>query len=202
MPKAKKTKLPANGPLSTYNDVKDLSAADLNKYCKQVGLDTTLPKQAKIILLCLCLNISTTSGNKENAAPWKPRSVSYELTRKQSEEFAALRPEQLVRLSGWSKDLQCMPDVDDTKVKLYLKDTREITPEMSRQYKTTRPFKMKQFVHSMYIHSLPDQPTFVAMRAQCNPSQSTEAGNVKVCFAILDRITGEPVAGFCTCRVG
>ncbi len=201
MPKAKNKKLSSVGHRLSYNEIKKLRVWELNRLCKQEGVDTSLPKEAKQTLLCHCLNVST-SGNKENSTPWQPRSKNHGLTQQQYSEFTTLKPEYLTKLTGWSKALHDMPDVDETKVKLYLRDTNEITPSMARMYKTTRPYKMKQFIHSMYLHSLPDKSTFIALRAQCNPSQNTTEGTIKVCFVIIDQITGDPVAGFCTCVVG
>ncbi|WAQ94193.1 hypothetical protein MAR_006664 [Mya arenaria] len=44
--------------------------------------------------------------------------------------------------------------------------------------------------------------TFSVLRALCNPSQSTNADVVKVVFVIVDKISGVPYGGFCTCTVG
>ena len=44
--------------------------------------------------------------------------------------------------------------------------------------------------------------TFCLFSASCNPSQSTNAEEVKVVSAMLDKITGVPYGGRCTCTVG
>ena len=98
--------------------------------------------------------------------------------------------------------MSIIPDLDEAAVKRYLKDTNILTIEMSRTYKLSRPYQLKQFVHSMQCHPLPSHPSFVAVQTQCNPSLSTSPENVKLMFMILDGVWGDPVGGYCTCTVG
>ena len=147
----------------TFTDVSTLGAIELNKLCKARKIDPKYSKTAKVNLLCLSLGISTSG--KENVPPLQVKTVNVEVSAVQRKEFQTLTPDYLVALSDWSKDLS-IPDIDETIVKLYLKEARVLTPEMARTYKLSRPFQLKQFVHSMRFHQLPDHPSYV----KSNPS--------------------------------
>ena len=186
----------------TFQEVHSLSVVELNRLCKELCVPKGYSKSAKINLVCLSLALSTSGDNKENFAPVLPRQKSHGLSSVQLQEFQSLSPSYLATLADWSKDMSIIPDLDEATVKRYLKDTNILTLEMSRTYKLSRPFQLKQFVHSMRCHPLPSHPSFVAVQAQCNPSQSTSPENVKLMFMILDGVTGDPVGGYCTCTVG
>ena len=161
MPKARKKKVAATpedvdvSHFRSYSEITALGAADLNRLCKAKQINTAYSKSAKVNLLCMVLNISTCG--KENVAPPAPRAALSNLSLAQEREFQSLTPNMLAVLPGWTKELHNIPDVDDTIVKKYLKDTSVLTPEMTRTYKISRPYQLKQFVHSMRHHPLPDQ---------------------------------------------
>ena len=166
----------------SYKEVQSLSASNLNQLCKSVGISTKYSKSARVNLLCLTLGISTSGSghNKENQSPLVPRSSCHGLSQSQLHEFQSLTPSFLVALDSWSKELGQIPDLDEASVKRYLKDSLLLTANMARTYKLSRPYQLKQFIHSMRVNELPDHPTFIAVQAQCNPSQSTAGENVKL----------------------
>ena len=77
-----------------------------------------------------------------------------------------------------------------------------ISSDAARTYKVSRSYILKQFVHSVKSYECPEMETFCLISVLCNPSHSTNAEEVKVVFAVLDKITGVPYGGFCTCTVG
>ena len=77
-----------------------------------------------------------------------------------------------------------------------------ISSDAARTYKVSRSYQLKQFVHSVKFCECPEMETFCLFSASCNPSQSTNAEEVKVVSAMLDKITGVPYGGRCTCTVG
>ena len=77
-----------------------------------------------------------------------------------------------------------------------------ISSDAARTYKVSRSYQLKQFVHSVKFCACPEMETFCVFSALCSPSKSTNAEEVKVVFAMLDKITGVPYRGLCTCTVG
>ncbi len=195
----------ASGGLKTYSDVNGLDKAALNRHCTTQGIPTRYPQNAKVNLLCWSLGISTaqstasTGCDKENVSPrWNPDTFS----QKQLDEYSSLTPHVMAKMKNWSKSIKDIPDINEISVKMFLTNTNVITKEMSRTYKLCKPYKMKDFVHSMMYHKLPDHPSFTALQSLCNPSQSTSSDSVKLLFVILESESGDPVGGFCTCTAG
>ena len=184
--------------LSSYSDVASLSAVDLKKQCKTHNVNTSFSKSARVNLLCLTLGLSTCGGKEYS---FLPRSTRHSLSNKQLAEYARLTPAYLHSLTGWTKELQHLPPLDDGVVKKYLLDTNLLTKQQEVKYKIQRPFQMKEFVHSIRIHCQPSE-TFIAIEAQCNSSQSAATENVKALYIIIDKITAEPYGAYCTCTVG
>ncbi|XP_064646745.1 uncharacterized protein LOC135499736 [Lineus longissimus] len=204
MPKATKEK--RNPGPSTYLDVSRLPLKELNNLCNANNINIKYGKKAKINILSNKLSITTTGKKKEPAVP---HLDNHNLSKEQLIEFQTLTPAHLATLKEWTKDLEKIPDVDESIVKKYLCQTRVIGLSEERMYKLTRPYQLKDFVHSMLIHTSPapgtsdmSENTFIAVQAQCNASQSSSSDDVKVVFAILDSLTGQPHGGYCTCTVG
>ncbi len=205
--------------LLTYSEVQDLDSITLNEHCKAEGIPTSYPHQAKVNLLCislgirkakadlLCedlgiskLSIDESSEKKDISLKWNAHVNT--LNQQQLDEYASLAPDVLAKLKNWSKSIDDVPDVNDIAIKAYLTNTKVIDKEMSRTYKLSKPYEMRESVHSMWYHRLPNHPSFTALQAQCNPSQSTSSDNVQVIFVLLDSQSGDPVGGYCTCDVG
>lgn len=185
----------------TFNDVKNVNLTELKKMCRDFGIDSSYGRHALVNLVCIQLGIPT--HGKENAGSLQPRSQNHGMSSAQIREFQSLGPKELSVLKDWTKDLTSIPDVvDDSMVKRYLRDSEVISEAMGRTYKICRPYQLKAFIHSMKFHHLQDNPNFIAVQAQCNPSQSAQAQDVKVIFLLLDEITGQPYGGYCTCTVG
>ncbi|XP_078660783.1 uncharacterized protein LOC144905166 [Branchiostoma floridae x Branchiostoma belcheri] len=185
--------------LKTYTDISGLSIQRLNKECRAHNVNTKLSKSAKVNLLCLALDISTSGKNKPY--DFVPRLDNHGLSCNQLREYSTLTPAYLTKLDAWSKDLQHVPPIDDAMVKQYLLNSRVFNKEQEVKYKVQRPFKMKDFVHSIKINVNPSD-TFIAVQAQCNSSQSGASERVKALYIILDKITGQPYGAYCTCAVG
>jgi len=94
------------------------------------------------------------------------------------------------------------PLVDDADVKQYLLQGNILDLVAMRTYKITRPYQLKNSVHSLKYSSLGGSTSFCVIRGLCNPSQSTSHDDVKMFHIILDKITGQPYGGYCTCTVG
>lgn len=187
----------------TYKEIASLSAVKLKELCLSHNVDISLPKKAKIVFLCHTLGITTTGANSTYQTSLKIKQFD-SLSSKQSEELQRLTPKVLYTLpmSEWSTDLKEIPDIDDTTVKKYLLQTNVLNKSSSRTYKLTRPFMLKQSVHSVrYYKNLPSD-TFGVISARCNPSQGTNPDEIKVLHIIIDKITGEPYSAYCTCTVG
>ncbi|XP_035670017.1 uncharacterized protein LOC118411645 isoform X2 [Branchiostoma floridae] len=185
--------------LKTFRDISALSMHQLNKECKANSVKTQFSKTAKINLLCLALGISTCGQDKPYS--FNPRMDNHGLTSTQLQEYSRLTPAYLARTGSWTKELQCLPPVDDSTVKSYLLNSKVFDKDQHTKYKLQRPFQMKDFVHSIKINLDPSE-TFIAIEAQCNSSQSGATENVKALYIILDKITGQPYGAYCTCTVG
>ena len=193
MPKVKEKKI-------TFSDVKNLRKKDLNKLCDTHKIGQNLSKSAKTALLCKKLNISTCGLVNNNIS--LPRSVNHNLNSNQIEEFNTLGAELLESLNGWTKNIQDVPDIDDTRVKMYLLDTDTIPASATRQYKICRPYQLKDGINSINFNPLAQSTTFCALQGQCNSSQSTSGDDVKSVYVVLDNINGDIYGGYCTCTVG
>lgn len=183
--------------VSCFVDIQKLSAASLKAYCVQFGIDISWPKSVKVNAVCHCLGISTSGSS----------TVEY-LTRtdgigsQQQEEFKSLTPACLYCMDGWTSDLTKVQLLDDADVKRYLLQTSLIDASSARTYKLTRPYQLRSFVHSLRYNSLESCTFFCAVRGLCNPSQSTNKDDVKMVMVIMDKNTGQPYGGYCTCTVG
>ena len=185
--------------LGTYSQVANLNAKDLKALCLRHGIESDIPKKAKILFLCNILGISTTGNNNVSATVRSPTVLA--LSSSQIEEFERLTVRVLCTLNGWTKNLVEIPDVDESDAKRYLLQTDVLDSKSARTYKLSRPYQLKPFVHSMrYNNNASDN--FGIIQSKCNPSQSTNPDDVKVVFAIIDKLTGTPYGGFCTCTVG
>lgn len=167
----------------TYNDIASLSAVKLKELCLAQNVAISLPKKAKIIFLCHTLGITTTGPNNTNVTSMKAKTFN-SLSCKQIEELQRLTPKALYTLpvSEWSTDLKKIPEVDDISVKKYLLQTEILTKSSSRTYKLTRPYMLKQFVHSVRYFENTSSDTFGVISAQCNPSQEQILMKLKYCI--------------------
>ena len=168
--------------------------------CQEEGIRVSLAKKAKQNLLGLSLNISTSGPS--SVQPFQPKSKDSPLSQQELEYFAKLTPIYLEKNTGWTKQLTEVPPIDDIIVKDYLLGTSTIGEKFKRCYKLSRPYQLVNFVHSLHFNSLPQSPTFCAVRGQCLGSQSSSQDDVKAMYCILDCITGEPYGGYCTCTAG
>jgi hypothetical protein len=87
-------------------------------------------------------------------------------------------------------------------VKSFLLDSNTIAEDMKRKYKLSRPYQLKEMVHSVSFNDLPSSENFCLVKAKCNPSQSTNEDDVKSLFCIFNKKTGCPLGGFCSCTAG
>lgn len=176
--------------------IKKLPATELNKCCLNFGINLSWPKSVKIHAVCQCMGISTTgTSNIPDLTP--PAHIN----ETQIDDYLGLSLKVLYGLTGWTEDLKQLPAIDDSMVKQYLLQMQCLDDISSRSYKLTRPYQLKDFIHSVYFNSLPSSSLCV-IRAMCNPSQSTNKDDVKLVHVILDKSTGKPYGGYCTCTIG
>ena len=116
-------------------------------------------------------------------------------------ELEVISPQVLYGLEGWEKNLCGLPDIDDGMVKRYLFKHCTVDESSLRTYKLTRPYQLKSSVHSLQFNEMKSLSACV-IRALCDPSQSTDKDDVKMVHVILDKSSGEPYGGYCTCTVG
>lgn len=184
--------------LRDYNSVANLKADQLKSLCSKFNIELKLPKKAKIILLCHVLGISTV-GQVQNVSA--RNGVTKYLAESQREELENITPSFLGQLVDWTSNISSLPDIEDSVIKKYLINTDVLQPSDARTYKITRPFALRQFVHSVFYCDTFSE-SFSVVRALCNPSQSTNLDEVKLVFVIVEKYLGEPFGGFCTCTVG
>jgi len=182
-----------------YNDILRLSTADLNAYCRQFSIETALPKTVKVNAVCHCLGVSTV-GDSPNVTLTALSRTSESLTKSQLLELQSLSPKILYTLTDWSCDISEIPNIDDSDVKRFLLQTDILCAESERTYKLSRPYQLKQFVHTVQVCNV--SSSFWIIRAQCLPSQSTNKEDIKLMHIIIDKVTGQPYGGYCTCTVG
>lgn len=181
--------------------ISKLSKRNLDQKCVELGLDVSLPRLAKVNIVCLCLGISTSGGS---ILPFLPRLPTHVLSQEQTREYQTLTPPYVYTREekDWSKNLELLPDVDDATVKKYLLDTDVLSKTDGRRYKLSRPYQMKSHIHSVRIHPLRTSSTFMIVKGLCNPSQSTNKDEVKAVYCIIDKISAQPYGGYCTCTAG
>ena len=146
-------------------------------------------------LLCQALNISTIGLSQGSALPFIDTNL---VSKGHVNELEKLTPLHIHRLKGWSKSTDNIPIITDKDVKQYLLKTSVIAQENERSYKLSRPYMLMENIHSceMLRHG-----SFILVRGQCNPSQSTSKDDVKYMHVVLD-FDGNPVGGFCVCTAG
>ena len=194
----KKKKVTQCLPLK-FSQLRNLSKSEIRDLCKSNCIDPELPHKARIKLLALKLGISSSGQSKEL---FVPRITNHGLSPVQLAEFSMLTPDKVSTMDGWTKSIESTPDLDESMVTRFLLNTDVIPPTFKRQYKISRPYQLQEEVHSLHFNAGKDLKTFCLLWCKCNPSQSTSADDVKVVFCILDKITGQPYGGYCTCTAG
>ena len=73
-----------------------------------------------------------------------------------------------------------------------------------RHYKLSRAYQLLDANHicNVLFNELKQSYNIYAVKASCIPSQSGDEAKIKHLHVILDKQTGEPYGGFCTCTVG
>lgn len=104
--------------------------------------------------------------------------------------------------SEWTTDISKVPEINNVSVKHYLLETNILDKSSSRTYKLSRPYQLRSSVHSVKYCENVASDTFGILSARCNSSQSANPDEVKVLYIVIDKITGDPYSGFCTCTVG
>ena len=185
--------------VKTYNEVNRMSAGVLNSICRDFNIDTSLPRTARVNAVCHCLDISTTGDSQLISTLTVLPSANEALTKTQLRELQALTPKVLYMLTDWSGTLSELPSITDTDVKRFLLQTDVLNAASERTHKLSRPYHLKQFVNAVQVCSA---LSFFIIRARCLPSQSTDKDEVKLMHIVIDRHTGQPYGGYCTCTVG
>ena len=183
-----------------YTDIQRLSNADLNEYCRHFNIDISLPKAVKVNAVCHCCDISTTGESQPSLTLTTLPRTAESLDKAQLLELQSMTPKVLYSLTDWSSDISTIPNVDETDVKRFLLQTDTLSFDSERTYKLSRPYQLKQFVNSVQVCSL--SASFIVIRARCLPSQSTDKDDIKLMHIIIDKVTGQPYGGYCTCTVG
>ena len=181
--------------LTSYQQVNALGKKNLQIISGNEDLDSSLPKKALVNILCLKLNISTSGVVKKQEIP-------IDIDSSEVENYCKLTPAFIYSVKStldWGVDCSCLPDIDDFAVKCYLLSNNVITTDEKRSYKLSRPYQLKEGVHSVRIAQY---ESFLIVKARCNPSQSTNADDVKCLYTVIDRNTGTPYGGYCTCTAG
>lgn len=197
---SKSSKKTGSEATCSYSDISRLSLPAINQRCREFGIDTTLPKGAKINAVCHCLSVSTT-GTGNTQLPILPRTAE-SLSKAQLEYLLTLTPRRLYTITDWSSDISLLPAIEESCVKKYLLQTDVLDGSCERTYKLSRPYQLKNSVHSVQFSDLSGSSLFLVIRARCNPSQSTSNDEVKLLHIVIDRVTGEPYGGYCTCTAG
>jgi len=93
-----------------------------------------------------------------------------------------------------------------SSIKKYLINSKaqEFTVTSLRHYKLSRAYQHLDANHicNVSFNQLKHSSTFCAIKASCIPSQSGDEVKIKHVHVIMDKQTGEPYGGFCTCTVG
>jgi hypothetical protein len=135
-----------------------------------------------------------------------PKCVDHMLDDQQLNEYGCLTPSYLLKQEGWSKDTSQLPDIDVSSIKKYLINSKaqEFTVTSLRHYKLSRAYQHLDANHicNVSFNQLKHSSTICAIKASCIPSQSGNEAKIKHVHVIMDKQTGEPYGGFCTCTVG
>lgn len=193
-------------------ELRKLPISVLNDECKRIGLcERRINKASAIVRLCERYGLPTTGVHDPLVR--KPR-YDDGLTEDELEFYSTLSMATLDKLSGWTKDIRRIPEIDIGQVKQYLlldadgscdnDDKPVYTKEILRTYKTCRSWKHMEAgnLHSVAFNPLDNNVKFCVVRASCLPSQSTLPEDVKWLHVILDKDSGRPYGGYCTCTVG
>ena len=164
-------------------------------------------EEALAILLCIGLGIRTSGVDVGDDFGRKiPKCVDHMLHDQQLNEYRCLTPSYLLKQEGWSKDTSQLSDIDVSSIKKYLINSKaqEFTVTSLRHYKLSRAYQHLDANHicNVSFNQLKHSSTFCAIKASCIPSQSGNEAKIKHVHVIMDKQTGEPYGGFCTCTVG
>ncbi len=125
------------------------------------------------------------------------------LTTEQLKEYGQLNPFNLGVMPDRTKVMDKIPTIEIKQIKDYLTVTKVLTAAQAKTYRVTQDIDLTSMVRNVYFSALFDfSPTYCALRGQCLPSFSTSDEEVKAIYVILDKITGEPYGGYCTCTAG
>jgi hypothetical protein len=192
----------------SLKEVKSTGLKDLKALCKDAGINIGgAGREALEILLCIELGIRTSGVDVGDDFGRKiPKCVHHMLDDQQLNEYSCLTPSYLLKQEGWSKDTSQLPDIDVFSIKKYLINSKaqEFTVTSLRHYKLSRAYQHLDANHicNVSFNQLNHSSTFCASKASCIPSQSGNEANIKYVHVIMDKQTGEPYGGFCTCTVG
>jgi hypothetical protein len=99
-----------------------------------------------------------------------------------------------------------VPDIDVSTLQKYLLNNMsdEFASTSLRHYKLSRAYQPLDANHicNVSFNELKQSYNICAVKASCIPSQSGDEAKIKHLHVILDKQTGEPYGGFCTCTVG
>jgi hypothetical protein len=192
----------------SLKEVKSTGLKDLKALCKDAGINIGgVGREALEILLCIELGIRTSGVDVGDDFGRKiPKCVDHMLDDQQLNEYGCLTPSYLLKQEGWSKDTSQLPDIDVSSIKKYLINSKaqEFTVTSLRHYKLSRAYQHLDANHicNVSFNQLKHSSTFCAIKASCIPSQSGNEAKIKHVHVIMDKQTGEPYGGFCTCTVG
>lgn len=191
---------------TNFKEIKALPYPRLTSLCKKYNLNIGhIGRQAIEILLCDSLCISTT-GSHDGLLPKHPRVNEHCLDDNELAEFSTFTPTYMQSMTGWTKHLKEIPEVDVGTVKKYLlaSQNEEFSKDNMKNYKLSRSYAHlnARSINNIMFNPMEYSNTFCAIKAQCLPSQSTENRRVKWLHVILDKSTGEPYGAFCVCTVG
>ena len=193
---------------NSLKEVKSTGLKDLKALCKDAGINIDgVGREALEILLCIELGIRTSGVDVGDDFGRKiPKCVDHMLDDQQLSEYGCLTPSYLLKQEGWSKDTSQLPDIDVSSIKKYLINSKaqEFTVTSLRHYKLSRAYQHLDANHicNVSFNQLKHSSTFCAIKASCIPSQSGNEAKIKHVHVIMDKQTGEPYGGFCTCTVG
>lgn len=160
-----------------------------------------MPHKAAVNLTSITLELSTC-GKGGNRTYFEPSHMAKSTLEDKDITFLSeLSPSSFILIPVWTKTLEGFPDLSEDDVSSCLLGTHEITKDIKRKYKTWCAFKLKDEIHSEYF-SRSSSDVFIYLKSKCNPSQSTSDDDVKMVMVVLDKYSGCPVAGYCTCTAG
>ena len=194
----------------SLKEVKSTGLKDLRALCKDADINIGgVGREALGILLCIELGIRTSGVDVGDDFGRKfPKYVDHMLDDQQLNEYGCLTSSHLLKQEGWSKtkDTSQLPDIDVSSIKKYLINSKaqEFTVTSLRHYKLSRAYQHLDANHicNVSFNQLKHSSTFCAIKASCIPSQSGNEAKIKHVHVSMDKQTGEPYGGFCTCTVG